>query len=221
MLSLNILREKESGILVSRFNKLILFSVLLFLFSCVQEMKTKAVIPTFIIGEAQGFSPFENLKIEYSKNKHKWGFQEDWYTLTVSDTQKRIVRMDFHSSYNYKAYFYPVLKDGEVLLCLERGIGRGTMVREEFLDIYRLENGKLKQVFTKKVGWFGENPYNDELAPYYHELMWRFLDTNNDCVAELFMWSKNRSIHRANIYGWSEKGKDFKLVEKDYEEFRQ
>ena len=103
--------------------------------------------------DVDGNGKVELLTIEKSKGKHEWGWDCDWFTLVIEaneDKEFKEYREDFNSSYGmYKVEIRDLFSDGKADIFLTHGHGRGTCVREEFLEVKTWNKGKLKKIFSK------------------------------------------------------------------------
>ncbi len=100
-------------------------------------------------------------------------FSEDWLLFIIKDTSGKVLRKEaFHSTYQqFRVEAVDLDGDGNDEFVFTTGEGRGMSVRKEFLNIERVENGKLRIILSLplsdyyeegKMWWYSVSYQRDE-----------------------------------------------------------
>jgi hypothetical protein len=109
----------------------------------------------------------------------------DRFHLRVEKLDGHEVEMRFIANYgNVSVDIIPAFPDGEALLCMKVGRGRGTNVHAETLVVLRLGAEGWNRVAWLPISWWDLGPEEKML---YHRYHWSLADQDGDGRAEIVL----------------------------------
>ncbi len=145
-------------------------------------------------GWIRAAEPFHWARLDDLETEHGLT-HKDRFRLSVKTAAGDVARMSLLASYgNVTVDVMPAFTDGEALLCLKVGHGRGTNVHAETLALFRLDADGWRRIAWLRLSWWDFDGNRAEgRRMLWHNYRWTLADRDGDGNAEVRLTPDHRS----------------------------